>query len=859
MIYLFIIHVCPFNQCKVLPRVHQILRHLCYAPVQKQCISVLSNITDQAGNKTKNESNNVIADEIATTTSMLLHKLDHSIHTIIEDMVNLLSDLSMIANSNMIEEHKSVNDNDENDGDDDLQIRIFTKTIEMLQKKNNDDNSTPLTSNNYEQIMFLEVTSEETLLMLQTAIQKSLLTLLLFEYQKRTEDDQNIPDFSGTKDDSYSLSPFNLSTSLLSDAIDHNVKITLMASMRQILLSPIEQSTASSGDSDSFKILAMRNKVTAVFFLSYVIGDFIVTCPEKFGLVGLRVEMNSLVLQSILSHLRQQSESWIDYDDNVDLANLVESDKSFAVCEHYSSLLNNLLRDTVVCPPYKNKKSGQYIDFRILLDCLPFMPDILRTNADNFASTKRLCRMILRAIHVTLHDTSNDTYSQENGDKKKYIHSLQSRARIYCSSKKLFPYLFDLMMNLKVMNIVISIIDVLFNDEYCTNILNRACQMLEEQCEEEEYCSAQENHVADDANENSHPENSNKLYSHIPKRQRIAKMQSERSGQTNQSFPPQLQITDAARNSQESNVLLENFYEVVDVKDNGSTECLDDSSLIYCLLQILEKALHSAKQIVHNEVEFQAKNNNKNLKRRMNLQISSVSVKTMCCTVRVLESGISKEIFSYSEAFRTIRKYTWKALFLISESRYTNSDAAKVGEESNIISESLLGVGFHFAPDPKGHHDEDWKAKTLGSISKYTLKYWRMLCSETYHHQSKELDRSSLGTLNSLPRIHPSYTELSLLTQDQGKLLCEYQKKNKFHCDGRCKTLSCKFGTIFPILNSKTVQSSCLCALISSHGSTCRMRVNRYFSTCTQTLYEDKFIDDCTSFLLEDFLHLSER
>ena len=828
--------------CTVLPRVHQILTHLCYAPVQNQCVSILS----QSSDGTKNESN-VIADEIATTTSMLLHKLDdHSIHTILEDMINLLSDLSTIATSNMMEQHEN----------DDLQIRIFTKTIEMLQKKNSDNGTF-----NEEQTMLLDVTSKETLLMLQTAVQKSFFALLLFEYQKRTEEDPNTPDLSSTKDDYYSLSPSNISTSLLSDSIDHDMKNILMTSMCQMLLSPMEQSSSCSSDIETFKILAMRNKVTAVFFLSHVFGDFIVTCPEKFGHIGLRVELTSLVLQSILSHLTQQHETCIDFDDNVDLANLVESDKCYAVCEHYSSLLTNLLRDVVVCPPYKNQKSGQHnIDFRILLDCLPIMPEILRTNADIFTSTKRLCRMVLRAIHVTLHDTSNNSYSQEKDEeKKKNIQSLQRYARIHCSSKKLFPYLFDLMMDLKVMNVAISIIAVLFNDEYCTNILNRACQMHEEQWKEEEHCSTQEKDVIDEANVNDHPEN-DKVYSHIPKRQRIAKMLSERSNQTNQSFLPQLQIKDASRNSQESTVSLEDFHEVVDIKDNESTECSNDSSLSLCLLHVLEKALYSAKQVVHHEAEFQANNNEKNLKRSINIKISSESVKTICCTVRILELGMTKEIFSDSEAFRIIRKYTWKALFLISESlRNTYSEATKVGEESNRIMESLLGVGFHVVPDPKGQYNEDWKDKTLNSISKYALKYWRILCGELHHHQPKDLDHSLLGNHNSVPRIHPSYTELSFLTQDQEKILRAYQKQYHHHCVGRCKSLSCRFGAKFPNFNSQAVQSNCLCSLISSHGSTDRMRVDRYFSTCTKTMYEDKFIDDCTSFLLKDILPLSER
>jgi hypothetical protein len=386
-------------------------------------------------------SSSTVANQIVKTCVILLDTIPEvSIQKkIVNDLILLLSDLDTLYNIGIL-------DND-NEG---IQVVLFPSLQQDGQKE-----------------LCIDLTTVTGLLLLQTNVYQILLQLFIMKYY-HNQDMVPIQEEEGRK-----------------ESLDHesiqNTPLLMNEENKRLLLQCIRHyletwfgNTANRGDSSlAFEIFSLQSKEAVCNLLCLILPEYSIQVNSITLGRSRWTEMMDLVTSAVRTFMLHHG-SWGGQKGSND-----------RVLRHHrdsvSRCLSILLRNIFVVPPHpcdlfaKEMWSMRSLFVTRLLDCTRYMTSEELQEHDASIGVKKLHRMILQAIVISLYPTSTISCSQGESDMFD-VREVMQMCFTHCNINNLWPSLFSLVKS-SHFTIASAILTRLsrFYDEYA---VDRACQIV---------------------------------------------------------------------------------------------------------------------------------------------------------------------------------------------------------------------------------------------------------------------------------------------------------------------------------------------------------------------------------------------
>jgi hypothetical protein len=379
-----------------------------------------------------------VSDQLAFTAASLIRTIypQHIIDAVIVDLITLLYDCSILIT---VSELSPIAGSSKEKKSSSIELQLFGETNYIT-------NPDTTSSSPY----WFRIPTYESLLSLQCGILRIIFIVLNVRRTKGTLGAQGnsfveeIDQFSVTSHSGEERFVC-YKTSWLLDLIQYHgdFRATLVMTLKQIIASRVK-ATLSSSDI-SLELLSLNNTFTACNLLTLILSDFSMTAEENLWTIGIWSDISELVSFSVYSHMVQIHKM---YKDGVDgkILSAIE-----LVNAQISAQLSTLLRDTFIVPIYPYKPEPKNMlrirnrSVRNLWESLIHFVDIAST-----PSHADLCKIVLRAIHCSLHvNVSSVRFSNEIDQQDLFalVNDLKIQARAYFISHGLMSQLLSLVRN----------------------------------------------------------------------------------------------------------------------------------------------------------------------------------------------------------------------------------------------------------------------------------------------------------------------------------------------------------------------------------------------------------------------------
>ena len=229
---------------------------------------------------------------------------------------------------------------------------------------------------------------------------------------------------------------------------DAGLKDTIVAALRQVLLSPAASSSATATDHASGEVCVLRllAKIEAVRLLQLLWEEL--STSESTSQNDETTDLRLLCCQALLAHFEAMGDTPSD-----ETSSSAFSPNVRAVSNKYMSLLFGLFRNRVASSelfstdggvteatrgrsmllvPSTIKALRSSMVLSALLQCIKYSPGVVQSsNHSPTDDEKKLCRMILRTIHILL-------------DNQRQSSQQRSLAHSFCSANEIYPSLVSL-------------------------------------------------------------------------------------------------------------------------------------------------------------------------------------------------------------------------------------------------------------------------------------------------------------------------------------------------------------------------------------------------------------------------------
>ena len=330
-----------------------------------------------------------------------------------------------------------------------VRLSLFCETLEQ-RKKNASPSDASDDPNQYgDEEYQVDIKSTVTLLSLQRGVMRILSTLLQLHRQDRQfrigldeeETDEGQIEIADIEAALQSNGMKYLESASVDDA---GVKAAILSSLRQILLSPAASLPASAAESANSEVCALDllAKIEAVRLLQMLWEDL--SPLESTSHNDETTDLRFLCCQALLTHFRAMGGSSSDDTSSSALTVNIRT-----ISDRYFSVLFGLFCDRVVSSdlfsldgggtettsgrslllvPTTSKASRGGMILSTLLQCIKHFPAIVQSsNHSPTEEEKKLCRMILRAVHVLLNN------SRQSVNQRSLAHNFSSTNEIYPS------------------------------------------------------------------------------------------------------------------------------------------------------------------------------------------------------------------------------------------------------------------------------------------------------------------------------------------------------------------------------------------------------------------------------------------
>ena len=420
--------------------------------------------------------------DISRTVALLLNRIPElQLRTaIVRDLVSLLYDSSVVVEPSCPLPLIRAESNQQAASG--IRLSLFHEMIEAREKMKYSINDRDAKERNksYE----VDIKSRVSLLSLQCGVMRVLATLLHAQHQDRKyalgmEAVEDVPVRIGAEDAECALQS-NGNRYLESAGVDdRDLKMAILASLRQILLSP---SSNVSANTEAY-VLCLLTKVEAVHFMA-LLWDDLSSNQGSSGTIGMDVIM--LCCQALLYHLRTTVSSSSDVESLSSTVRFVSSRYISALHSVFIAFVASLepllssggggdsgrLSESL---PVNETSSAHSRILCTLLHCVRFIPDLMQSfNHVPSDDAKKLCKLVLRLVHVLLNTTP---------EASKY----RALAHNHCAVHEIYPNLLGLVKDSILAPIAIVITRDLLgdtNDVDRNMILVDACTISWQQNEE---------------------------------------------------------------------------------------------------------------------------------------------------------------------------------------------------------------------------------------------------------------------------------------------------------------------------------------------------------------------------------------
>ena len=608
---------------------------------------------------------------------------------------------------------------------------------------------------------------------------------------------------------------------------DGGLKDSIVAALRQVLLSPAASSSVTATDQASSEVcvLGLLAKIEAVRLLQLLWEDL--STLESTSQNDETTDLHLLCCQALLAHFQAMGNTPTDEAPSSSVSPNIR-----AVSKKYFSSLFRLFSDRVASSelfsmdghvtestrgrsmlllPSTFKASRSSMILSTLLQCIKYSPGVVQSsNHSPTDDEKKLCRVVLRTIHILLNN------SRQSSQQRTLAHS-------FCSAHETYPSLVSLTKESSLAPIVTAIIGNMLDQGGLVrganhnSVLVDACTVAwhihEERVNMEE--EEEQNEELGDHQASSHA-------STREKRHKVSKSRHKKVGGAGAAIPKQqLQIelspkrkrshTDMTSPVPQNSLLSRREFKA------------GDSSPASSIARILDEALMEASNIIRDANVSKKNGGEGDVNAAVLSSITARSISIMGGAFNIVirlcrDNDDSMNCSAVKGSADTLLRSLTLVANAVRHGAMAPSDIRTVGP--NRLKRALnvlVGVGFQLHAIESGRDDDFFggmKAtaqEALRSISHCSIDVWA-------HHNSSLLEqqRDRENDRARATASGPGYILDSFDTSLEHRHIQQKGRHFRHSCRGSCVALFSSFGV--PV--TEALSSQCFCWMLPSQVST---------------------------------------
>lgn len=739
-----------------------------------------------------------------------------------------------------------------------VRLSLFCETLEE-RRKNASPTGADGGENQYSDDQYqVDIKSTIALLSLQRGAIRTLATLLHLHRRDRDfrvgRDEEAIDEGQIEVADIEASLQSNGRRYLESTSVeDAGLKDTIVAALRQVLLSPATSSSATATDHASGEVCVLRllAKIEAVRLLRQLWEDL--STVESTSQNDETIDLDLLCCQALLAHFQTMGDTPSDETSSSTISPNVR-----AVSSKYFSSLFSLFRDRVASSelfstdgsvteatrgrsmllvPSTIKASRSSMMLSTLLQCIKYSPGVVQSsNHSPTDDEKKLCRIILRTIHILLNN------SRQSSQQRSLAHS-------FCTANEIYPSLVSLTKESSLAPIATAIIGNMLEQGGLVGGANHNSVLIDActvawQIHEERLNTEEE----EDQSEETGAHQASSHISTRKKRHKVSKSSHKKVGAASAAIPKQqLQIerspkrkrshTDMTSPVPQNSLLSRREFRAA------------DSSPASSIARIIDEALIEASNITR-DANASKKNGGEGAVN--SAVLSAITARSISIVggafnlvIRLCRgSAGSIRCSSVKDTADTLLRTLAMVANAVKHGALAPSDSRTVGP--NRLKRALnvlIGVGFELHAVDSGRDEvfegiENAVQEAFRTISQCSIDVWTQSSSLLEQQRDRENDRGGRATASGPAHILDSF-DTSLEDrhiQHEGSL-------SRHSCRGSCVALFSSFGVPVP----DALCSRCFCSMLPSNTNAGDERLGRSLA------------DDAALFFVELELPLSSR
>lgn len=739
-----------------------------------------------------------------------------------------------------------------------VRLSLFCETMEERRKHASpsgaDDGENQFGNDQYQ----VDIKSTIALLSLQRGAIRTLATLLQLHRRDRNfrvgRDEEAIDEGQIEVADIEASLQSNGRRYLESASVEGaGLKDTIVAALRQVLLSPAASSSATATDHASGEVCVLRllAKIEAVRLLQLLWED--VSTLESTSQNDETTDLHLLCCQALLAHFQTMGDTPSDetsssssifpnilavgskyfsslfslFCDRVASSELFSTDESVTEATRGRSML--LVPSTI-------KASRSSMILSTLLQCIKYSPGVVQPS--NYSPTddeKKLCRMILRTIHILLNK------SHQSSQQRSLAHS-------FCSTNEIYPSLVSLTKESSLAPIATAIIGNLIEQGGLVHGVNHNSVLIDActvawQIHEERVNTEGEEHQSEETG-------ARQGISHAStreKRHKVSKSSHKKVGAASAAIPKQQLQIERSPKRKRSHADMTSPVPQNSLLSRRKLRAAD-SSPASSIARIIDEALIEASNITR-DANASKKNGGEGAVN--SAVLSAITARSISIMGGALNLVIrlcrgSTDSIRYSavkDTANTLLRTLTMVANAVKHGAMAPSDSRTVGP--NRLKRALnvlIGVGFELHA-VNGGRDEDFRGieneaqEALNAISQCAIDVWTNSSSLLEQQRDRENDlgrATGSGPVHILDSFDTSLEDRHI--QHEGSL-------SRHGCRGFCVALFSSFGVPVP----DTLCSRCFCSMLPSNTNAGDERLRRSLA------------DDAALFFVELELPLSSR
>lgn len=734
-----------------------------------------------------------------------------------------------------------------------VRLSLFCETLEQ-RKKNASPSDASDDPNQYgDEEYQVDIKSTVTLLSLQRGVMRILSTLLQLHRQDRKfrigldeeETDEGQIEIADIEAALQSNGMKYLESASVDDA---DVKAAILSSLRQILLSPPASSSASAAESASAEVcaLGLLAKIEAARLLQMLWEDL--STLESMSHDDETTDLRCLCCQALLTHFQAMGAS-----SSNDTSSSALTVNIHIISDRYFSVLFGLFCDRVVSSdlfsldgggtestsgrslllvPTTSKASRGGMILSTLLQCIKHFPVIVQSsNHSPTEEAKKLCRMILRAVHILLNN------SRQSVQQRSLAHSFSSTNEIY-------PSLVGLTKESSLAPIAIAVVGNLLDQGGIVHGVNHNSVLVDA-------CTVawqiNEERLAVEEEKQQDKNNGAQAKSNVSgkKRQKVSKSRHTKLATAGAVIPKQQLQIELSPKRKRSHADMSSPVPRNSLLSSREYKA-GDSSPASSIARILDEALIEAFNITRDANASQKKGEGE--KGVNSAVLSSITARSVSIiggafnlVIRLSRSSTdSMRCFAVKSTADALLHALTLVANAVKHGAMAPSNIRTVGPNRlKRVLNVLVGVGFQLhvvttSVESFGGMTGDVQ-EPLRNISQCAVDVWTRNSSLLEQQRDRENDRERAAASGPVPLLDSFDTSLEHRHAQQER------STHRRCCGGSCVALFSSFGIAAP----EALSARCFCSMLPSHPGDIKPR--RFFA------------DDVALFFAELELPLSSR